>query len=177
MRAVNRAIDDLLAERRPDRYTVRDAVRADDALDADEVATTAWLDEVATEVQDLIPTEQTRRLFARQIVGQREGIATHRANDRLREIARSGQMPLGWMDQKDWPIAVVSRVTVRGETKVIEERVALRAATSADYRRFATEERRRGARDFSARNDACTGAEMIADELDRQGAQTVLDLQ
>lgn len=168
---MRRQVRVLLPERRPDRYTV------DGPADEDDETPTGWLDLIAEEVKHLAPDDEIRKVLARNVVGQEEGHATRRANDLLRKIGRTGQPPLDWFDTKDWPIAVVSFHTdsLTQERKKIEERVALRASTAQDLRSFATEERRRAAGDFSARNDACTGAEFAADQMDTVGAITFSD--
>jgi hypothetical protein len=171
LQEMRRQVRLLLTERRPDRYTV------DGPADEDGEAAAGWLDAIAEEVKDLAPEDEIRKILARNVVGQEEGQATRRANDLLRKYGRTGQMPLDWFDTKDWPIAVVSFHTdsLTQERKKIEERVALRASTAQDFRYFATEERRRAAGDFSARNDACVGAERVADEMDIAGAITFGD--
>jgi len=178
---LRKEIERLLAERRPDRYTIRDyatdeAEQVDDlevpeATDTDEIDETNWLDGIAGEVADLVPEAEVRKLYARKIVGQQEGRATRRANNLLRTIHRTGQLVLGWFGVKDDPVAVITRTAEKDKKpRVKEERVALRAMTPTDFRDFATEERRRAAGDFSARNDACSGAEWIADHMTVAGA-------
>jgi len=171
LQEMRRQVRVLLAECRPDRYTV------DGPTDEDDETTTRWLDDVAEKVKGLVPDDEVRKVLARNVVNYEEGRATRRANDLLRKIGRTGQVPLDWFDTKDWPIAVVSFHTdpLTQERKKIEERVALRASTAQDLRSFATEERRRAAGDFSARNDACVGAELAAGEMDTAGAITFSD--
>lgn len=162
---VTHEIDKLLRERRPDRYTVRGHDEDSTDLEADEVETTTWLDEVAADIEHLIPESTMRRLYARSLVGQREGKTTRNGNKALREIDRTGQEPLTW-DWLDEPISVVTRVEQPGErVKLIEERVALRATTPKDLRDFATEERRRAGKDFATRNATCENAEWLADQM------------
>lgn len=134
-------IDELLAERRPDRYEVQGG---------DE-----WLDDIADEIEGLIPN--AREIAARMLVRRRETQKTRSTNRLLREIHESGAFPLDWFDLLNLPIVVG------------KERVALRAATAEDFRQFATEERRRAANDFAARNSACEGAEWIAEFMEANG--------
>lgn len=138
-------IDRLLSERRPDRYEPEGG--------------SDWLDDIAAEVADLVPEAEARFRHARAEVGRREGEKTKSANRLLRDTYKDGQWPLGWMDRLHLPIAAG------------KERVALRAATPEDFRLFATDERRRAADDFSARNDTCVAAEWIADEMQRRGCR------
>lgn len=174
---LRKEISRLLAEKRPDRYTVRDTVTDPDDdddlanLDVEETEEeTSWLDEIADEVADLVPEEEVRKLYARKVVGQEEGRATRRANGLLRKIKQTGQLVLTWFDVKDDPVAVVTRIVEPGKRdRIREERVALRAMTPRDLRDFATEERRRAAGDFAARNATCEGAEMVADWMTRGG--------
>lgn len=170
---VRRLIDGLLRARRPDRYVVRADDDDDLDLDAGEVATTAWLDDLAEEVEPHVPRQSAIRLFARSEVGRAEGKATRRVNDLLRRIHRSGQLPIDWLEMRNDPMAVVERLQQSGErVKVTEERVALRAVTAQDLLSFAVEERRRAGRDFAARNDACAGAEWVASQMLGIGSAT-----
>lgn len=167
----NKEIDRLLRERRPDRYTVRGHEDDRTDLDVDEVETNAWLDAIAADVEHLIPEATMRRLYARSLVGQREGGATRNGNKALRDIDLTGQEPLTW-DWLDEPIAVVSRVIQPGgRVKVIEERVALRAANPKDLQDFATEERRRAGKDFTTRNFTCEKAEALAEQMIASGSR------
>jgi hypothetical protein len=96
--------------------------------------------------------------------------ATSRANRLLRKIHRTGQLVLGWWGVADDPVAVITRTVESGQRpRRKDERVALRAMTPRDFRDFATEERRRAADDFGARNDTCSGAERVADWMTQAG--------
>ncbi|MDP9222681.1 MAG: hypothetical protein M3P18_02290 [Actinomycetota bacterium] len=174
LKKMRQEVDRLLAERRPDRYAV--AGSEADEVDENEVQNNEWLDGIAADVEHLAPEVAVRRILARSIVAQREGRATRRANDLLRQIHRSGQLVLDWMDAMAWPIAVVERVDRPSEKpKKLEERVALRATTARDLRAFAIEERRRAGTDHAARSDACSGAEWAADQIVQAGVVTFLD--
>lgn len=172
---LRKEIDRLLAERRPDRYTVSDTIADDDEEVSDtEVEETGdetdWLDSIADEVAHMVPDAEVRKLYARKVVGQQEGKATSRANRLLRKIHRTGQMVLDWWGVEDDPVAVITRVTEPGQRpRRKDERVALRAMTPRDFRDFAMEERKRAADDFSARNDTCSGAERVADWMTEAG--------
>ncbi len=139
-------IDELLAERRPDRYQT---VSGDD-----------WLDQIAAEVKSMVPAAQAQYRSARMIVGQREGIKTRRTNKLLRDIFKSGELPLDWLQTLTLPLAVG------------KERVAIRACTPDDFERFAVEERRSAARDFSVRHETCEAAEWIAKQMVAAGIQS-----
>lgn len=136
-------VDQLLAERRPDRYHT-------DGGDE-------WLDEIADEIEMLIPEAEARAVAARQIVRRREGQKTKDSNRLMRSIHDSGQLPMDWLETLRLPIVVG------------KERVAMRAATAVDFRAFANEERRRAANDFASRNATCEAAEWIADLMDANG--------
>lgn len=136
-------IDELLAERRPDRYEVNGG---------DE-----WLDHIADEVAHLIPAGEAQFRTARQTVQNREAGKIQKTNKLLRDIYVSGQMPLDWLDTLSLPVAVG------------KERVALRAMTPKDFRHFASDERRAAASDFTTRNQTCEAAEWIADQMDGGG--------
>lgn len=150
MNELTALVDELLADRRPDRY--------DDG-------SAEWLDDIAAEVAPLIPEDDARYRAASMIVRRREGEKTKSANKLLREIYDSKQFPLGWLDYCSLPIAVG------------KERVALRAVTSADLRQFANDERRTAANDFSTRNATCEAAEWIADVMDSNGYRFGADIE
>lgn len=154
---VRKHIDELLYSNRPDRYDVRGG---DDEVDAE------WLDIVAEKIAADLDIEDVLRQFSRNLVRQREGQATRSANKILRQFALDGQLMLGWWEQERQPVAIITR-TQRpgGDPEVHEERVALGALTAEDLLAFANEERIRAGRDFSARNQTCDGAELIAQQM------------
>lgn len=143
-------IDQLLNERRPDRYEV-------DGGDE-------WLDMIAAEIEGLIPEAEARAIAARQFVRRRETEKLKAANRIIREIGITRQLPMDWLDTVHLPMSVG------------KERVSLRAAVPDDFRRFATEERRRAASDFTSRNQTCEAAEFIADHMDSIGARSGREL-
>lgn len=136
---LNGRIDSLLAERRPDRYEVESG--------------SEWLDEIADEIAPYIPMSEAQFRSARLIVGNRERVKTQRTNQIIRQIAKSGQLPIGWLETINLPLAVG------------KERVALRAITPQDLKDFAQVERRSAANEFSTRNETCEAAEWIADQM------------
>lgn len=139
----NNRIDQLLAERRPDSYEV-------DGGDE-------WLDDIAEEIADDIPEAEARSRLARTEVRRREKTKLQQTNKLLREIHKTGQLPLDWLDVLNNPLGV---------GKI---RVALRAAAPRHFREFANEERRRAASDFVTRNESCEAAAWLADQMDAQG--------
>ena len=143
-------IDQLLAERRPDRYEPN----GDDA----------WLDDIADEVAHLIPEAEARVRYALAEVRRREGQQAKSANRLLREIHSTGAAPLDWMDLANLPIVVG------------KERIALRVVQPFELRDFAGDERRRASGDFAARNETCVAAEWIADQMDAHGVTVARDL-
>ena len=133
------AIDELLAEQRPDRYEPSEA---------------SWLDSVADQVKDLVPPKHAVFQLARTIVGNRERGKTQRTNKILRDAHTSEQFPGDWLKTLHLPLAVG------------KERVALRACTADDFRNFANQERRVAGKDFAVRNESCEAAEWVADQMD-----------
>lgn len=127
----------LLDRYRPDRYDPADK---------------AWQDPVIEQVAFDISAAEARQMAATKLVSVAEATATRRTNALLREIAKTGEWPFEWFESMAWPLAVDD-----------SERVAVRAAHPEDFRRFAGRERRAAARDFTSRNDACEGAEFVAD--------------
>ncbi len=176
---VRKEIDVLLKQRRPDRYIMSERTseagelpNLDTLMDPDaEDNSSAWLDQVAADIDHLIPDAQARRLLARRLVGRQEGNQVQRSHRLLRKIKETGQLVMGWWGSEDEPVAVVTRTLRRGKPDLVRtEHVALRAMTSRDFRAFALEERRAAGRAFTARNATCEGAEWIADSMDRAGA-------
>ncbi len=82
----------------------------------------------------------------------------------LRKIGQDKQWPLDWMDCGDMPISVGG------------ERICLRAAGPVDWERWAIEERRDAASDFTARNQACDGAEWLAGAMRTDGVLLLGDV-
>jgi hypothetical protein len=146
---LTRTIDMLLDQHRPARYDSADK---------------SWMAPIEAEIASMIPEQSARAVAARDKVRRREEMATRSVNRLLRDIGRTGQPPLDWMDLAPRPIAWD------------EHRVRLDECLPADFREWAAVERRRAANDFSARNDACEGAEWIADKLDANGARRIGEL-
>lgn len=147
-RGLNHQIDDLLRSTRPDRY---------DATERD------WRSTTYAAVAAQLAPEDARLIAARIMVDKRESQATKRANRVFRRIARTKEWPIDWMDLADEPISVD------------DARICLRVATAEDLRRWAASERRDASADFTSRNDACVGAEWIADAMVSLGAMTLFD--
>ena len=142
-------IDQLLCSARPDRY---------DAADH------SWRNDVYRIVASTLDPDEAQMIAAKVLVDKRETKATRTANRVFREIARNGTWPADWLDLADVPISIDN------------ERVCLRVVTAEELLRWSGSERREAAADFSARNDACKGAEMLAKQMTAVGALTLLDL-
>lgn len=134
----------LLDRIRPDRYDPADH---------------SWQVPVVDLVAADITIEEARQIAAARLVSNAEATATRRTNKLLREIAEGGTLPIDWLDSLDWPLAIDDN-----------ERVALRAATVEDLRKFAARERRAASLDFTARNQSCEGALALADLIEDSGA-------
>lgn len=141
IRRLRKEIDRLLDEYRPDRYIVRvrDEPEQDDTetengipdlnplLDDTETKPGAeWLDSVAAMAVSYAPmTTDPRVLYVRKVVGEREGVATKRANQLLRTIKQSGQLVLGWWGVENNPVAITWRIVEKGKRpRITDERVA-----------------------------------------------------
>lgn len=145
MEDLNAYIDEQLDRYRPDRYDIGDDT---------------WRRQIYADIEQWVPEIEAKRIAAKQIVDQREGSATRKANALLRDIGKTEQWPLDWMDYVDRPISVGG------------ERVRLGASSSNDFRQWAIDERRRAAQDSTARFMACEGAEWVADSIDGYGVAT-----
>ena len=144
----NELIDRLLDKHRPDRYAAGD---------------NSWRDPVYAAVAIQVTVAQARHIAAQHIVDQREGQATRQANALLREVGRTKQWPLDWMDVDRRPLSIGG------------DRVRLDAVEARDLREWELEERRRAASEFVACNQACDGAKWLADEMDGNGWSTFAD--
>lgn len=164
--SLNDEIDSRInSARRPDRYN------------PDNDAECQWLDDIASEIEVLIPEKQARAIYAKDLVHRREGQAGRRTNDLHRTIFRTQQplLDLELLGAQDWPLSVAERKMTPDGLRNVRTRVALRAATVDDLSKSAVYERREAAQDFSARNDACSGKERVADEMEEQHDPTWLD--
>lgn len=141
----------LLDAARPDRYDPTDKT---------------WMSPVVDMVADCILIEEARSIAAVRLVSVAEATATKGTNRLLREIAETGAWPLDWFDAMRWPLAVEAG-----------ERVALRAASAEDFRKFAARERRAASLDFTSRNESCEGALFVADAMEAQRVERAFDLQ
>lgn len=139
---INGLIDQLLEERRPDRYEwgVSDN----------------WLDDIAREISTGIPVKEAQAQHALSLVKRREKVKTIRTNKLIREIYQSRQFPLDWLDALSLPLAVG------------KERVALRACTAEDFTQFAIDERRAASQEHVSRSLTCDAAEWLATEMVKQ---------
>lgn len=179
---IDAAIDRLLKQRRPDRL-----VMGGDDPDDPEAPTVDddLFGRIASDLEAEVTTGELRRELLDSLnrrVRLREGTQMRSVNNLFRTYFRDGQWPLpglGLHETPEWahlPLGVISRHHEPGQpAKVVNEHVALRAVTAYDLRTFAVEERRRAARDFASREDACQGAERIASEMDDRGCVTMTD--
>lgn len=147
----NELIDERLDALRPDRYQPGEG--------AD------WLAPIIEEVASTYTADEARIRIAADVVMQRETVAMKRTNRVLRDMLKSGQFPIDWMDIHRWPLGCG------------EWRVALGSCRTVDLREFATVERRRAAKDFATRNESCEGAEWLADLVADKGLLVVDDLE
>jgi hypothetical protein len=156
LKDLNELVDRLLREQRPDRYT------------SDE-----WIEPVIESIPvELIPEEDIRRFALQQFVKRRESQATRKANSLLRSIGESGQLILGWWEQSNDPISLITEIVdEEGNTTQFKERVALRAATPEDLRAWSRTERERAGADYKSRLTACDGADYIADSMTGSGVR------
>jgi hypothetical protein len=155
----NEVADRWLREHRPDRYSPDDA------------ASTAWLDEGAEALSDLVPAADVRTYLARELLQKRETLATRRANKLIRDYAEGAQLELlHWWATANEPLAIVRReVADEGDEVTIRERVALRALTPTDLLAFADEEERRADSDHKTRLLTCDGARLHANRMTTLG--------
>lgn len=149
MSEINDTIDARLDEARPNRYRP----------EQDE-----WLTAIIDDVAVTISIEEAQKRVARDLVVRREAEATKRTNRVLRDIFKTGNLPLDWLDMQRCPLSING------------ERVALGACTPDDFREFANIERRRAAKEHATRNESCDGARFLADMIEKNGARRASDL-
>lgn len=159
---LNDLIDDWLAAERPERY---------DAGDKE------WMEGVVKRAATRLEGQPDHaRVFldaARRRVYLREGTATRRANKFLRDIARTGQMPIGWGEGEAWK-SVLSDI-LSAPLSIDRQRVRLGAATPADLEAWELENAREEDKRRLAQIEARLGARLLGDWLRAQGAQRVDD--
>ena len=142
-------VAELLARHRPDRYRAGER---------------DWQQSVIDAVAADIDAFTAKQLAAEQIVSRSEASATRRTNRFMRSVLGTGGLPLDWMDQDRWPLAVG------------DERVCLGALTGDDLDLFALDEEARANKDHSARLDAVKGARMLHDQLGEYRCRQIRDL-
>lgn len=187
-RDINREIDRVLRKKAPDRYKPWDDKES------------AWLDDVAAEIEPLIKKEllgkhgtqhdtpekmleAAIKKLARERVGQREGIRTKSGNDFIRSLFNEQgdvqQLPLLWQDLERDAITVTDKFPerVRGRMELVEKevRVAIGAATPAEIRNWVVKERERNAAAFVSAERKCTAGDYLADDMERLGMKTTHD--
>lgn len=136
-------VEALLGLDRPDRYEAGD---------------TGWMDRAMDYAASRVPASTARAVYAETFVKGVESNQLRASNKLLREVFRSKEFPFDWIEQFRTPVSVG------------KDRVTLAAATPRDLDAFATEERRRAARDFTSRNETCEAAEWLAEQMQAQGA-------
>lgn len=150
MHVTNEQIDALLDQHRPDRYDVEDH---------------AWRAPVVAAVAQRMPIRQAQQVAAERLVGDREGRATRSVNSLMRRVAR----------ERQWPLPDLANDLLRRPMSIGAERVCLGAAMARDFEQWAIDERRDAAQDFTARSEACDGAEWIAREMAAKGLTLFAD--
>ncbi|MFB4280789.1 hypothetical protein ACBJ59_36255 [Nonomuraea sp. MTCD27] len=159
---LNDLIDNWLADERPERYDSGDK---------------EWMETVVKRTADSLEEQPDyTQVFldaARRRVYQREGTATRRANKFLRDIARTGQMPLGWGEGDAWK--AVLRDILSAPLSIERSRVRLAAAAPADLEAWELENAREEDKRRLAQIEARSGARLLGDWLRQQGVQRVDD--
>lgn len=159
---LNQLIDDLLAQARPERY------------DADEKE---WMESVVAPVRKELQRQKSADDVAldaaKRRVYQREGLATKRTNKILRDIAETGQLPIGW-GEGDWLAFLFDILHL--PMSIARRRVRFGAASAADLVAWELESAREQDKRNKAEAASREGARFLADMLDRQHAQRIEDL-
>lgn len=174
---IRQEIAEIMDEERPDRYVVEDSTTNEDLWEEgieecdDGVE---WMDRVAESVADKIPDVDVKKRIARDEVTKIERTNLRRGTRHLRDLRDAQQLHLEAVAPLSYPVSVCHRIVKEGERpRIRRERVRIASMTSTDLRLFATEERRRAAKDFATRNETCEAAEWLADEMDEAGDRTL----
>lgn len=146
MTTINAAIDQLLAERRPDRYGPNDM---------------SWLDEIGEEINGGMTELEARQIATRTLVRQRETQKIRQGNRVLREMFKAHNDGQDELDELEWMTSIQLPIVVG------DQRVALRAVTADDLEDFANEEERRANVDHGVRLSTCEAARWFAAEMRR----------
>lgn len=148
MEYINGQIDRLLAERRPNRYQT--GVEED------------WLDQIGSEIAVLIPDSEVRAMLAGDLVRQRERVKVRQGNAWVREVAESGQFPLGYVE----PLPI----------SVEKFRVSLPDATALDFEQWAETELRRIKQDTETRYKTVDAIDWLREKMIAAGVEHLRDL-
>lgn len=133
---------------RPDRYKSGDLTWAQEVIES--------LADHAEDDPEL--QRRTNLAYAEQVVKSWDRKATNSVNGLLREIKRTGALPLEWMDFRRLPLSID------------KEKFRLGTVSPELLEQWELAERRRAASDFAARNDACDGARMLGDWITLSGS-------
>lgn len=156
-------IDLWLSDDRPERYDATDKDWMDDAV------------EKATEQLKRRPNaDEVIHDAARRRVYQREGQATKTANRNLRNIAKTGALPLGWGEGDDWKSFLAD--VLNRPLSIAHMRVRFGAASATDLEQWELENAREEDKRRLAQIETREGARLLADWLRKQGAQRVEDV-
>lgn len=162
-RELDRYIDDLLAQARPDHYdTVDDS----------------WMRPIADKVGEMRVRSEGRdaviRAAAQADVRRRETAGTRRANRHLRQVVEDAQLALG-TDGREWMRMLVD---VLHEPLSIDDkrRVRLGAMGADDFEEWARIRDSKRQADYAAVGRSIEGALLIAADMRQRGADTLADV-
>ena len=162
-KALSHQIDTWLNEARPERYS------ADEKDWIDPV-----IDKAAEDIHQYKSVADAVRELARRRVYVREAQATRRANRILRDIGKTGQLPLGWGEDPDWKTFLFD--IIRAPISVARQRIRLGAATDEDWKEWELESARESDKRAIAESASREGARLLRDLMRTQGVRTTEDL-
>jgi hypothetical protein len=160
---LSQLIDEWLASERPERY---------DSTDKE------WMSAVIVKARDALKArredDDVIAESARRLVHQREGQATKRANRVLRNISRTGQLPLDWGQGDNWRMLLFETLSL--PLAIDKKRVRFGAASASDLDQWELENAREEDKRKLAQIESRRGAKLLADWVRSQGAGRVEDL-
>jgi hypothetical protein len=159
---LSQLIDRLLAEMRPERYDIADK---------------DWMAAVIEKASDELEAMDRDDLIAdvaRRRVHGREAQATRKANDFLRLIARTGQLPLGWGEGDEWKL--MQGGVLRLPISIEKLRVRLGAASPNDLEEWILAREEQQDRELAARELSRNGAVLLREWMSSQHVLRVEDL-
>lgn len=163
-KSLNHVIDEMLINTRPERY----------APDAE------WFDPLVDEVVGELDSRPDRakvlRTAARNLVGRREQEQCKRVHSVLRDIGKTGALPLGWGETDDWKSLLAPILNLPLRFPDTGTKVRLGAVSPSDLWQWIVEDSADDDADKIRRANTRYGARLLYDWMTAQNVNRSEDL-